>query len=42
MPIEEAVTPSQPDALIGTGHTAKITGVTVSGRAMEFVGKIQI
>ena len=32
---------AQPDALIGAGHTAKITGVTVSGRAMEFVGKIR-
>jgi hypothetical protein len=32
---------AQPDALIGTGHTAKITGVTVSGRAMELVGKIR-
>jgi len=31
---------SQPDALIGAGHSAKITGVTVSGRAMEIVGKI--
>jgi hypothetical protein len=32
---------AQPDALIGAGHTAKITGVTVSGRAMELVGKIR-
>ena len=32
---------AQPDALIGTGHTAKVTGVTVGGRAMEFVGKIR-
>lgn len=31
----------QPDALIGAGHTATITSVTVSGRAMEFVGKIR-
>jgi hypothetical protein len=31
---------AQPDALIGPGHTGKITGVTVSGRAMELVGKI--
>ena len=31
---------SQPDALIGAGHDAKITGVTVGGRAMEIIGKI--
>ncbi len=32
---------SQPDSLIGTGHHAQITGVTVGGRQMMLVGKIR-
>jgi hypothetical protein len=32
---------SQPDAIIGAGHTAKITGVTQGGRNMELIGKIR-
>jgi hypothetical protein len=32
---------SPPDRAIGAGHVGKITGVTVGGRQLEFVGKIR-
>ncbi len=32
---------SQPDPLIGAGHTAAITGVTVGGRNLQLIGKLR-
>ncbi len=31
----------EPDAVIGPGHTAQITGVNVGGRTVELVGKVR-
>lgn len=32
---------SQPDSLLGAGHTATITGVSVGGRNVELIGKLR-